>query len=58
MLIIIIIKLPEKIVNVDVLRYFSRVQIDPEASIRTNTTICLGKIAKYINDSVNINIIH
>lgn len=55
---LVFVKLPEKIVNVDVLRYFSRVQIDPEASIRTNTTICLGKIAKYINDSVNINIIY
>lgn len=27
--------------------------MDPEPGIRTNTTICLGKIARYLNESVS-----
>lgn len=27
--------------------------MDPEPGIRTNTVICLGKIAKYLSDSVS-----
>ncbi|KAI8059837.1 hypothetical protein BDF21DRAFT_370083 [Thamnidium elegans] len=44
-------KLNERIVNYDLLKYLAKLQMDPEPGIRTNTTICLGKIAKYLSDS-------
>lgn len=28
--------------------------MDPEPGIRTNTTICLGKIAKHLTDAVSV----
>ena len=31
-----------------VMRHFAKLQVDEQPSIRTNTTICLGKIAKSI----------
>lgn len=31
-----------------VMRAFAKLQLDEEAAIRTNTTICLGKIAQYL----------
>ena len=31
-----------------VMRAFAKLQLDEEAAIRTNTTICLGKIASHI----------
>ena len=34
--------------EMDVLKHFARLQLDPEPGIRTNTTICLGKIAEYL----------
>ena len=33
------------------MRAFAKLQLDEEASIRTNTTICLGKIASHIDAS-------
>merc|ERR1719502_1018479 len=32
-----------------VMRAFAKLQVDEEAAIRTNTTICLGKIASHID---------
>jgi SCY1-like protein 1 len=32
-----------------VMRAFAKLQLDEEAAIRTNTTICLGKIAAHID---------
>ncbi|CAG8581402.1 8997_t:CDS:10 [Ambispora gerdemannii] len=43
-------KLSEKIINNDLLRYLAKLQIDEEPGIRTNTTICLGKISKYLSE--------
>lgn len=34
------------------LRCMAKLQMDQEAGIRTNTTICLAKISQYLNKSV------
>ncbi|CAO3615918.1 unnamed protein product [Cunninghamella echinulata] len=44
-------KLNDRVINYDLLKYMAKLQMDPEPGIRTNTTICLGKIAKHLNDS-------
>ncbi|CAO3638425.1 unnamed protein product [Cunninghamella blakesleeana] len=44
-------KLTDRVINYDLLKYMAKLQMDPEPGIRTNTTICLGKIAKHLNDS-------
>ncbi|KAG0316507.1 hypothetical protein BGZ99_006856 [Dissophora globulifera] len=44
-------KLSERVINYDLLRYLGKLQTDEEPGIRTNTVICLGKIAKYLNDT-------
>ncbi|KAL1920476.1 uncharacterized protein VTP21DRAFT_853 [Calcarisporiella thermophila] len=44
-------KLSDKNINYDLLRHMGKLQMDEEPGIRTNTTICLGKISKYMNDS-------
>lgn len=41
-------KLTDRILNGDLLRHLARTQNDQEAGIRTNTTICLGRIAQYL----------
>ncbi|KAH7491915.1 putative inactive serine/threonine-protein kinase scy1 [Phytophthora ramorum] len=44
-------KLSDGNLNNRVMKYFAKLQSDPEAAIRTNTTICLGKIASKLNDT-------
>ncbi|KAL1930747.1 hypothetical protein VTP01DRAFT_10909 [Rhizomucor pusillus] len=44
-------KLSDKIINYELLKYLAKLQMDEEPGIRTNTTICLGKIAKNLNDA-------
>ncbi|KAI8822171.1 armadillo-type protein [Fimicolochytrium jonesii] len=48
---VVIPKLSEKIINNDLLRYLAKLQQDEEPGIRTNTTICLGKISKNLNEA-------
>ncbi|OBZ83281.1 putative inactive serine/threonine-protein kinase scy1 [Choanephora cucurbitarum] len=50
-ILLIVPKLNDRVINYDLLKYLAKLQMDPEPGIRTNTTICLGKIAKYLNDS-------
>lgn len=45
-------KLSDRVINYDLLKYLGKLQTDEEPGIRTNTVICLGKIAKYLNDGV------
>lgn len=45
-----LIKLPKRTINYDLLRSLAKTQTDEQPGIRTNTTICLGKIAKYMED--------
>lgn len=42
-------KLSDNNLNVKLMRWFSKMQGDPEPAIRTNTTICLGRIAPQLN---------
>jgi len=46
-------KLNTKVMNNDLLRFFAKLQTDEEPGIRTNTTICLGKIAEYMDTQVS-----
>ncbi|KAF9141463.1 hypothetical protein BGX30_004760 [Mortierella sp. GBA39] len=50
-------KLSDKTINYDLLRYLGKLQTDEEPGIRTNTVICLGKIAKHLNDSMKAKIL-
>eukprot|EP00117_Sycon_ciliatum_P002971 scpid30799/ scgid7961/ N-terminal kinase-like protein; SCY1-like protein 1 len=42
-------KLSEKTMNGELLRHFAKLQMDEQPGIRTNTTICLGKLARHLN---------
>ena len=48
----IITKLSDRIINGDLLKYLAKTSVDEQPGIRTNTTICLGKIAR--NLGVNV----
>ena len=46
-------KLNEANLNQDLMRHFARLQArDEQGPIRCNTTVCLGKIAPYLNAGV------
>jgi SCY1-like protein 1 len=47
----IITKLSDRTINGELLRYLAKTANDEQPGIRTNTTICLGKIAKYLGSS-------
>lgn len=44
-------KLSDRILNNDLLRVLARMQVDPEAGIRTNTTILLGRLVPHLSVS-------
>jgi len=50
-------KLPERTVNIDLMRAFARLQVDKESSIRINTTVCLGKLLNYLDKSTREKVI-
>ena len=45
-------KLSDRIVNGELLRYLAKTANDEQPGIRTNTTICLGKIARNLGAGV------
>lgn len=46
-------RLNYKNLNEDLMRHFARLQSkDDQGGIRTNTTVCLGKIAAFLNPQV------
>ena len=47
----IITKLSDRTINGEVLKYLAKTANDEQPGIRTNTTICLGKIAKHLGAS-------
>ena len=48
-------KLSYNNMNVELMKYFARLQgTDDQGMIRTNTTVCIGKIAPYINPQVSL----
>lgn len=47
-------KLSYSNLNEEVIKHFARLQTrDEEGGIRTNTAVCLGKIAKYLHPQVS-----
>lgn len=45
-------KLSERVINGELLRHLAKTANDDQPGIRTNTTICLGKIARNLNQNV------
>jgi SCY1-like protein 1 len=45
-------KLSDRVVNGELLRHLAKTANDEQPGIRTNTTICLGKIARNLGASV------
>ncbi len=50
-------KLTDRIVNGELLRYLAKTASDEQPGIRTNTTICLGKIAKNLGTGARSKIL-
>ena len=48
----IISKLSDRVVNGELLKYLAKTANDEQPGIRTNTTICLGKIARSLGANV------
>jgi SCY1-like protein 1 len=48
-------KLSDRTVNGELLRYLAKTANDEQPGIRTNTTICLGKIARNLGTNVSFN---
>eukprot|EP01135_Chromosphaera_perkinsii_P010147 Nk52_evm13s2039 gene=Nk52_evmTU13s2039 len=49
-------KLTPKVIEGQLLRYLAKLQGDPEPGIRTNTTICLGKIAGSLRENIRTKV--
>ncbi|CAI9772158.1 unnamed protein product [Fraxinus pennsylvanica] len=45
-------KLSQRTISGSLLKFLSKLQVDEEPAIRTNTTILLGNIASYLNDGM------
>lgn len=50
-------KLSDRVVNGELLKFLARTANDEQPGIRTNTTICLGKIAKNLGQSVSFSLL-
>ena len=51
-ILVVINKLSDRVVNGELLRHLAKTANDEQPGIRTNTTICLGKIARNLGPSV------
>ncbi|KAI9691314.1 MAG: hypothetical protein M1820_009777 [Bogoriella megaspora] len=50
-------KLSDRVINGELLRYLAKTANDEQPGIRTNTTICLGKIAKSLGTSTRAKVL-
>lgn len=50
-------KLNEKTLNTQLLRHLAKCQVDEKEGIRTNTTVCLGKIAPHLSPSTRSKVL-
>lgn len=50
-------KLSDRTINGELLRHLAKTANDEQPGIRTNTTICLGKIAKYLGNSTRAKVL-
>jgi SCY1-like protein 1 len=48
-------KLSDRTVNGELLKYLAKTSNDEQPGIRTNTTICLGKISKHLGANVGLH---
>ena len=53
----IITKLSDRIINGELLRHLAKTANDEQPGIRTNTTICLGKIARNLGTSTRTKVL-
>eukprot|EP00727_Mastigamoeba_balamuthi_P012292 m51a1_g7686 hypothetical protein (1273) ;mRNA; r:30894-36078 len=49
--------LGERNINTQVLKHFAKLQIDPEPCIRTNTTVCIGKLAPWFTEATRSKVL-
>lgn len=49
--------LAEKNLNSVLMSHFARLQVDPEPAIRTNTTVCLGKLASKLTQNARSKVL-
>lgn len=50
-------KLSQDVLENQMLRFFAKLQADEKAEIRTNTTICLGKIAVHLSPAARAKVL-
>lgn len=50
-------KLSDRVINGELLRYLAKTASDEQPGIRTNTTICLGKISKNLGSSTRTKVL-
>lgn len=50
-------KLSDRVINGELLKYLAKTANDEQPGIRTNTTICLGKIAKHLGNSTRSKVL-
>lgn len=50
-------KLSDRTINGELLRHLAKTANDEQPGLRTNTTICLGKIAKYLGNSTRSKVL-
>jgi SCY1-like protein 1 len=50
-------KLSQDILNGDMLKFLARLQVDEQPTIRTNTTIALGKLSVFLNDGTKAKVL-
>ena len=51
---VIITKLSDRTINGELLKYLAKTANDEQPGIRTNTTICLGRIAPHLGQGVSL----
>ena len=54
----VITKLSDRTINGELLKYLAKTSNDEQPGIRTNTTICLGKIARNLNANVSTTVMN
>lgn len=54
---VVVSKLSDRVVNGELLRHLAKTANDEQPGIRTNTTICLGKIARNLNPSSRVKVL-
>lgn len=51
---VVVTKLTDRVINGELLRHLAKTSNDEQPGIRTNTTICLGKIARNLGQGVRV----